>query len=305
MKQNHGLKITWKAKWDPRKLSRKKKFGSFDASQIPDFDLDPNAKILDQGLSSMCTAFANCGVSGVQEGVELSPEFAFQKTNLLSGLRHSDGADPDKAFKVHTKFGCIEQRDNPFKLAEKGQYAIEDPIAWDSSLDELALDHRKFSYMECDQAENKFDSIRIAMYQSYLKFQQTNDIRDKKLASVGFYWLPSFTYAPNGIIPNDTSRSTREGSGHNVRARGQKTINGIPYLIIQNSYGTGVGDNGLHYFPREVINKYVAFAKTFEDIDSDNEKQIQWNILAKMVDVLTLMIELIRKTHAGIINKTL
>jgi hypothetical protein len=32
------------------------------------------------------------------------------------------------------------------------------------------------------------------------------------------------------------------------------TLNGVPYLVAQNSYGEGIGNKGYHLFSREVIN---------------------------------------------------
>ena len=42
----------------------------------------------------------------------------------------------------------------------------------------------------------------------------------------------------------------------------------FPYLEVQNSWGTGMGDNGFYYFPRSVINLEIKtiWTFTFKDI---------------------------------------
>ncbi len=290
-KMNHGLKWTFKNKIDPRKFKRSKLFGAnIEVSAIPDFDLAPTLTIKNQLDSSMCTAFATTGISSIQEGTELSPEYAFQKTRALMGSPHSWGANPDDAMKAHIKFGCIEEKDSPFHLETDGQYKIEDYANWDKSLDVVASLHRKRAYLEADGYKDAFDSIRAIMYESYQKFQQTLNLSDLRAVSVGFNW--SFQDASQGIVNDVKSESAQ----HNVFARGQKTINGIPYIIIQNSYGEGVGDKGLYYFPREILNQNVLFARVFEDMDP-NEIKKQWNILARIFDLMMSLLALMKKQY--------
>ncbi len=285
---NHGLKLDWRAKLkrkDPRNFSRKKKFGAFlDVSQIPDFDLDPNPIIKNQLDSYMCTAFSNTSVSEVQEGVELSPEYAYQKTNVLMGVKHSQGADYFKALKVHCKFGCIEQKDAPFTLADKGQFFVENSDNWDTSYDTQALVHKKKSYLICDQGNDAFDSALIAMYQSYQTFKNTLNKSDLRAVSHAMYWMPEFQYMQHGMIPESSTWNIKLGSGHNVKLKGKKTIDGVQFIVVQNSYGEGVGDGGMYYFPRQTFNACHFESATFEDVSSDEEKNSQWSLMARLWD---------------------
>ncbi len=286
MKQNHGLKLDWRAKLkrkDPRNFSRKKKFGAFlDVSQIPDFDLDPNPRIKNQLDGYMCTAFANTSCSELQEGIELSPEYAYQKTNSLMGVKHSNGADFYKALKVHVKFGCLEQKDAPFTLAEKGQYFVENPDNWNVSYDDLAVLHKKKSYLKCDQGKDPFDSVIIAMWQSYQAFQESLNISDIRAASCATYWFPEFQGME--IVVDDDGWNIKLGSGHNIKCKAKKTVNGTPYIEVQNSYGLGSGKNGLHLFPRKTFNKIFFDAATFIDADPEDLKKEQWGIIANLLD---------------------
>lgn len=304
---NHGLRLTrWdktKARHDLRHLSRRKKFGVFGASTalIPDFDLAPNLIVKDQGGSYMCTAFANSSASAIQEAVDLSPEYAFQKTNELMGQLHATGgADYFKALKVHQKFGCIEASQVPaqLQLDVSGQYVVENPQNWTTQYDVWATAHQKKAYLKCDQGDDLFDSILVAMYQSYQAYTASGKPSDLRAVSAAFSWLNQFQYASGGVVGNDTSQPTSAGSGHNIFFRGKKTIDGIEYLIVQNSYGVGYGDKGLFYFPRAVVNKYCFFANTFEDLDPDEERANQYNFIQRIFTALVNAIRELVKANA-------
>ncbi len=296
---NHGLKITWRTKLkkrDPRNFSRKKRFGAIDVSQIPDFDLVPDAPIKNQLSSFLCTAFANSTISGFQEGVELSPEYAYQKSNALLGVKHSIGVDYFIALKEHVKFGCLEASQSPYTIAKDGQYVAENPDNWDIALDVPAAIHKKQSYFQCDQGDDLFDSVLIALWQSYQAYQATKNISDLKAVSIAFYWFPEFTFASQGIVPESDTWNKKLASGHNVVVRGKKTINGIPYLIVQNSYGEGMGDKGLYYFPRKTLNTCGFAAATFDDLNPEETKKNQWGYMAQLLDMLSnLLRELLGK----------
>lgn len=304
MKINHGVKFSWKDKYDPRKLKRSKKFGAvdFDINSITEFDLCPDVTIFNQAPNGqetyMCTAMANCGVSSIQEGVDLSPEYAYQKTNLLMGVKTSTGADPYKALSVHTKFGCIERKDSPLTLGPDSKFLIENPDNWDKGLDEKAKIHRKNAYFDCDQGKDKFESILSVMWESYQKFLVTKNKSDLRPVSCGFYWFGEMQYAPNGIVPN-ISKPKKEAGNHNVYARLAKKINGEWCIGFTNSYGREIGDNGVHYMTRDVVNRYIVFKQTFEDLDPNEEKKAQWGwvaiILNKLVESLTKLSELLQK----------
>ena len=287
---NGGLIVNKRKLRDPRNFSRSKTFGaSINLASIPtDFDLQPDAKVLNQLSSTHCTAFANSMVSSIQEGVELSPEYAIQKTKLLmGGDPHRWGADPDMALKAHVKFGCIQQSDNPWKLSEWGSFFVEDPANWKArgELDFKAIPFQKKSYMKVDGYGNLFDSIRATMWESYQAYKAYGVSSKKRAVSLGMMWQPEWTYCANGIIPKISGFNT--DLAHNVLVRGTKLINGEIYLIIQNSWGDGIGDKGLFYFPKEVINsKYVLFAKTFEDKDPSEVKAEQWGIMAQLYNLL-------------------
>lgn len=276
---------------DPRTFSRAKYFGAaMDVSSIPgDFDLAPGLPIENQYLSSLCTAFANALISGIQESKRLSPEYAFYKTRVvMGGNPHVFGADSDAAMKAHIKFGCIEKGDSPFTLEHDGQYLIEDPKSWEEhqkDLDAKAASHQKESFFEVDGYGNRFDSIRATMYQSLLDAESAKNPSLRRAVSLGLYWQPEWSLAFDGIVPKIAGLAKQYP--HNVVVRGTKMINGEVYLLIQNSSGDMRGDKGLWYFPANIINgKHVIFSRTFEDVDPNEVKLLQWGILALMYNYL-------------------
>lgn len=283
-----GLKERIKHR-DPRNLKRSNHFGAANLDSIPsDFDLAPDFEVLNQLDSTFCTAFSNAVASGIQEDKILSPEFGIQKTKLIQGGDpHSWGANPYAGFKSQVKYGGLERKDNPFPLEEKGGYFVEDPANWTAqipNLDPKAFEHRKKSYMEADDFDNHFDSALSTMWSSHQASKAYNETSKKRAILWGVMWQPSWTYAEGGVIPNDTSGFDKT-LPHQVCLKGSKMINGKRYLIVQNSWGQ-LGDKGLYYVPREVMNsKYTIYLESLEDIDPNVAKE-SWSIVAVLIDIL-------------------
>ena len=286
MIKNSGLRIPT---YDPRDLSHKKHFGAFDISLLPkDFEGVEPLKIKNQLFSDECTAFSSTSVSESQEGVELSPDYTFAKTKQIEGDYKSFGGDPRDVCKAHIKFGALEQKDAPFTLEKDGRDFVANWKNWPEDLDRLASVHKKGAFFKCDSGKDLFDSIRIAL------FTNKNEKRD---VFTGCYWQPEWTYAGGGIVPKISGNS--EDSPHAIKAFGWKEINGEPYLKVQNSYGLGVGQNGIFYFPREVVNKFM-FAYTFSDFDPEAIKAMQWKLLALMYDLLILLKRALAESVGGL-----
>lgn len=77
---------------------------------------------------------------------------------------------------------------------------------------------------------------------------------DEKLSLFcGIYWQPEWTFVTDGIVfPVETWMKTMP---HAFKVYGQKRINGILYLKVQNSQGEESGDKGIWYFPKEVADR--------------------------------------------------
>ena len=252
-------------------------FGQLPVEYIPDHDFivaEPLG-IKDQRESDLCTAFATCAVLEDHEDVELSPEWFFAKIKELEGSPLEWGADPRTACKAAKKFGALEKKQAPYSLENEERDFLAEPENWDGDLDGLAYIHHQRSFFRADTGSyDVFDNIRAAMWKH----------RDSKSSVfTGCMWRPEWTHAKDGIIP--TNYSTAQGFGHAFKLFGQKKINGEMYIMAQLSNGTGIGDKGVFYFPREVVNRELTYeAWIFLDADPNEIKQSNWSWWQKVVD---------------------
>lgn len=294
-KKNTGLKI--RKFRDPRTFSHTKVFGAVPISQIPnDFVVAEPLKIKDQKDTDMCSAFASSSVSEDQEGVELSPEFIFYKTKLIMGDWKSWGASLEDCCKAHTRFGALEQTETPFTLQEKELDFIANPKNWtDISLNAKAKKHKKQAYFEADGYNDSFDAIRATMWQNRT---------GKRTILAGCYFQPEWTNAPQGRV-SEVPQDTRidKSLPHAVKIYGSKEIDGVVYLMLQNSWGNDMGDNGTWYIPRGEVNRCFLYAYTFKDYDP-NEVKVDWTLWQKLYDVLMNLIKVLHTTYGSIFRKT-
>lgn len=252
---------------DERDFSLTTVFGAVPTEELPDsnFFVGEPLEIKDQGRSDLCTAFALCSVSEDQEMLQLSPEYTFFKTKQLQGGDPmSYGADLRTACKTAVKYGFLESQYNPFRVSDFDRESVVDPKNWDPELDMLAWDHAKLSFFKVDGPHDTFDNIRTAMYSHRV---------EARSVFTGCNWRKRWTHAKDGIIPKDlTPDDIKKGNyfGHAFKIFGWKWINNEVYLVAQLSNGTDIGDKGIFYFPREVVNREFDFgAFTFRDVPKD------------------------------------
>mgnify|MGYP001566113435 FL=1 len=227
-----------------------------------DFVVATPLEIKDQGDSDFCTAFATTAVSEDQEMNILSPEYQFAKTKQLLGDSTAWGADLRTACKSCVVFGSLSKSFAKISLQENGREYCANWINWDKTLDAWAYLHRKQSYVAVTGWYDIFDDIRSTMWH----------FRDERRSVVtGCLWR--YEWNQNAVISKEYST---DGVPHAFKIFGQKTIDGEPYLIAQLSNGKELGDQGLFYFPREVVNKEFTFG-TFTFIDLPRETA-EWRI---------------------------
>lgn len=244
-------------------------FKSINIEDVPndDFIVAKPLRIKDQGDSDLCSAFTVTSVSEDQEGIELSPEYQFAKTKDLMGEWTEWGADLRMACKSVTKKGSIPDSKSPYKLLVKTRDFIANWTNWDRSLDEIALKHSKDSYMRITGRYDHFDNIRAWMWQ----------FRDERRSvATGAMWKMEWLDGNNGIVPKGEFQG---GFGHAFKIFGQKNIDGELHLVAQLSNGKNIGDNGIFYLPREVINENVERfgAYMFKDISPEKLRFYQEN----------------------------
>ena len=146
--------------------------------ELPEeFEL-PVKYIKNQLDSDYCTGMATCGISELQEGVELSPEWAFAISKMISGDPDSWGLGVIDGLKAITKYGYVtkeETKDITFKKFGDHRY-IEN---WPKELFEKAAKRKKSSYFQITGPYDHTDNIRASIYL----------FKDKKqLASLGVVW---------------------------------------------------------------------------------------------------------------------
>jgi len=240
--------------------------------ELPEeFELEPII-IYDQLSSDYCTAEATCGARGIQEGIVLSPEWSFAVSKMISGDPEEPGQDLRTAMKVHTKYGAIEKSEAPYSIQDTEDSVIRYISNWPKGLFEKAKKHQAQSFFKLGGQYDHFDDIR-----AYLWMKKAL----KQAITLGTEWS-----WPIEMKIMETFEEN--GAGHAIYARGWKKIDGKTYLIIQNSYGKEAGDNGSHYFSREVINKFADKYGDFVLVDMPPEqaKKLVWSKCQRLIEAI-------------------
>jgi hypothetical protein len=115
-----------------------------------------------------------------------------------------------------------------------------------------------------------FDNIRTAIW------------RNQRPACGGLNWYNEYN-TPTGVI-SDNGKTLL--GGHAVKIAGFTTKNGIPYLVIQNSWGVNYGSQGLFYMPRDLVNKAFAPFGVYWWSDDPTLKIKQMGLLAALLQNL-------------------
>lgn len=246
----------------PKKEDKKFSFGAIlgypPISELPESFLLEPLRILNQYSSDMCVAFSIVGAREHQEKKELSPEYLFKNIKKLQGDWRSWGADPKTGAKALME-GLIDKPENPFPLENFDRDWIANWGNWTQNIDALADVKTENYFWIGETSGNMFDNIRQAIW----KFRD-----EKRAVVVGAIWKNEWTYAPLGKIP---SKYNSDGFGHAFLVVGWTKDE----LILQLSNGTGIGDKGLFYMSKEVVNKETLFALMFKDIEESKESILE------------------------------
>lgn len=265
---------------DPRDFALGKVLDLPDPSTLPEhFVLPDTFGVKDQKDSDFCTQYALCAISGEQEGVELSPEWAFAMSKALEGEHETYGQDLRTACKVHVKYGGLPKKDSPYSLENKDYNFLRNPEVWPADLVDKAKPHKKQTYFKVTGPFDAFDNIRGAVY----------SLKDRAAIGVVWGW-------PNDEMFLDEPVSY--GSGHALAVIGWDK----EYLVVKQSYGPNAGKQGYVYISRKVINdnvdKYGAFMLTDLPKEAvpveENETQLLFSQLADLIIKILRYFSLIR-----------
>lgn len=249
---------------DERDLTVGQLFSLPDLKDIPDeFDVSEPLVIKDQQADDFCFAFATSSISEDQEAVELSPFFqAYATKTIVQNNDKTWGADLRSAALSAVNVGSLES-----SLTDVGitvdRDVVLDPKTWSADQMANAETHKKASFAMVVGQYDHFDNIRATMW--YFK-------DNKKSVLVGLTWCAEWLSANAGII----DFMGQPISGHAFKIFGVAKRFGQLFLKAQLSSGTGVGEGGIFYISREVMNSGKPFgAIVFTDYSKDTLQQHQ------------------------------
>jgi hypothetical protein len=224
-------KTPWKHDPLSKNFSHDKLFGTVSPLTLPETLGRAKRPIENQGATLRCTAYASAVNGGYIWGEHFEPGWQADKITKIQGRNIDEyGADPNSAMKSQRDYGYAPS---------------SDPV------DEVAIDYRVAGYVKVDGVYDIFDDIRSALYQAYNK--ETG--RGAVVQAFGRF----FNEWNTSIIPQ---HYTSFAGYHCWLFIDWVKYNGVDYLVAQNSYGQAYGEGGLHYFPREVVNREFTISGT-------------------------------------------
>ena len=238
-------------RWDPRErnFSHDRYFGSPDPSQLPKDGLHrPRRLVENQGATLRCGAYSVAVSNGYLRNTRFHPDWQAIAIGRKQG-RPVDGygSEPRACMNSLRDDGSLPWDASSFHLETHGveQTAYEPYYPVDARTN--AQDNRITAYLGVDEPYDTFDDIRWALFKAYHPSTGTGAV----VHAFG-RWFDEWTDPRKGIIPTSY---TRFAGWHAYLFIDWTVIDGVEYLVAQNSYGTDVGDRGFLYFPREVINR--------------------------------------------------
>lgn len=186
-------------------------------------------------------------------------DFLFQYAKICQVMNDPtvDGADLRSAMQSLVAYGSVKRSISPFTFGtgaptDRPAAFLADWRNWPASLDAIAARSKSPSYFAVTGTSDAFDNIVSCMW-----LNRQNGVKSGVVW--GLYYKSSWVSPPGGVIVDDNLGPTANSiGGHAMRARGKRTIGGIPFLKVQQSWGKGFGDGGMAYFPRSVVNEMVA-----------------------------------------------
>ena len=267
---------------DPRRFSYSKSFGAFDIALLPNNGIgrQPTA-IKDQKTTDFCALFSGAAVREDTEGVQLSPFMTWAYAAYLRGDYKSWGMDLENARRAICKFGFIEETETDF-TANMDRDFLAQLKNYPQELIEKAKKHKAESGFWIDGDYSFFDNCRVALWQN-----KSANLSILTGCDFKFSWLGN----DKGII--DDYDKKEQSFGHAIKIYDWCEIGGELYLKAQLSNGM-IGDNGIMYFHKSIINSplFRFGGLMFIDEDPNKVKKEQWNIIAKIIDAIEKILKL-------------
>lgn len=228
----------------------------------------PLHKPENQLMTLRCGAYAGAAGGGYIYNQRFHPDYQailigkIQGTNVDVG-----GSDPNAAMKsqCYIQGGYLPWEECPIHLETDGLAVSGNPNNYVADLANEASNYGGEGFVKPDGGADIFDGIRSALQMAYDPKTQ----RGAPVQAFGRFYA-EWEYAK--YIP---MTYTQFAGYHSYLFVDWITINGVAYLIAQNSYGEGIGDGGYHYFPREVVNReFGTLGTTLKIIKPLTKEQI-------------------------------
>lgn len=293
----HGV-VFQKNPWKPDPRDTRFTKVAFGAPALPTFPKTlarHRRPVKNQGNSLSCTAQASTLASEYQEGVSLSAEFQWKETCRQLGTYVPDGADYRTALAVHCKVGALQQEKSPFRFPIDDSQTIGNWSNWPDYPREEIEQYRKASYVQIPRVGDNFDSVRSAL----LRGKEQNQI-----VIACTRWFREWSVP---VIPSADLYTGFVGY-HCHTWIDFDTIDGVEYLVGQNSWGRSVGDEGFQYWPRDTVNKELSqwgcAALVFVDLTAEQianaRKETPLGILQRAIIELWWRLSIIYGKIAGL-----
>jgi hypothetical protein len=241
-------------RWDPREtgFSHKKHFGSASPQALPKDGLKrPRRPVEDQLYTLRCGAYSAAVSNGYIRSIRFHPDWQAIKIGKKQGYSVDiKGSEPRACMSSLRDDGSIPFDASVVHLAQHRMEETANPFNYPATADDMAQHNRITAYLGVDDKFDYFDDIKWALFRAYNPATRTGPV----VHAFGT-WYDEWTEAPHGFVPSFYQSFT---GWHAYLFVDWCNIDGREYLIAQNSYGSGLGDKGFFYFPREVVNREFA-----------------------------------------------
>lgn len=261
-----GLKRTPK---DERDFGLGEVYKQMDIADVPagDWSFYDPLEVKDQRGTQECTGHGVASALEAHEGELINPSVQYAFIKEIAGDPTDTGANLRDAMKSGLKVGGVEKKDCDYGVDKYDGDFLADIRNYPEGLKDKAAVHKQRSFFSADQGRyNRFDNFITWLYQ----FRH-----EQPVIVTGVMWREGWTEAPGGVISRDLNLP--EIGGHCIAILPKlRFINNEEYLGILNSYGRGVGDNGIFWFPRAVINELFTYdAFIYRDKNPEAIKQLR------------------------------
>lgn len=278
-----------------QKFLHGKKFGTIALQSIPTGGLGRVPyKINQQYTTNFCTAAATESAAEYEQERPFSFEFQVAAVSRMSGAPIVDGADPRDAYKARCAYGCLQDELTPreLRLVEGGAQVVANWRMWPTQLWSEARKYVAGGFFWLGEEYEQLDQVKEALWSARAENQ---------VVMVAGRWYEGWnSVGADGILPKKSGKYTL----HEFLFIDWTTIDGVEYLVVQNSVGTGYGKNGLQYMNR--ANVAAAWPRVYGDgcgaaiwrkvnPEDINSLKAQWvslaGILASILDSILFKIK--------------